>query len=116
MAYTEDILSASTDGLGILIVGTDTGSADTIHTAVTGTDDLDKITLQASNNHTADVELTIEYGEDTATKTIVKTIKKKSGLRVMLAGLPLQNAKVVKAFASVANKVTIFGGIERITA
>ncbi len=109
-------LSASTDGQGILIAGTDTGSADTLHTAVAGTDDHDKIAIWASNNHTADVELTIEYGETTATKTIVKTIKKKAGLRVVIPGLLLQNAKVVKAFASVASKVTVFGLVERTTA
>jgi hypothetical protein len=110
-------LSGSTDGKAIKVVQTAT-AGDTVHTAVAGTTDgtYDEIWLWAYNGHTAAVTLTIEFGGATVPdQTIVLTIDFKNGLIPIIPGLILQNGMVVKAFASVANVVTIIGFVNRIT-
>ena len=110
-------LSDSTDGMGILVVATATAGTD-LHTAVAGTTagTFDEVWLWAVNTHTADVELTIEYGGVTSPKdVIVMTIPFDSGLVLVCPGLILQNAIDVAAFASVASVVSIFGFVNSIT-
>jgi hypothetical protein len=57
------LLSGSTDGKWIKVVATATAGT-AIHTAVAGTTagTYDEIWLRAQNNHTAAVNLTIEFG------------------------------------------------------
>jgi len=110
-------LSGSTDGKPIKVVQTET-AGDTIHTAVAGTTagTFDEIWLWAYNGHTATVILTIEFGGATVPdQNIVVTLAAKSGLIPIAPGLILQNGIVVKAFASVANVVTLNGFVNAIT-
>lgn len=110
-------LSGSTDGKPIKITQTAT-AGDTIHTAVAGTiaGTFDEIWLYAYNGHTAAVTLTIEFGGATVPdQNIVLTVNNKVGLTLVVPGLILQNGMVVKAFASVANVVTISGWVNSIT-
>ena len=110
-------LSGSTDGKAIKITQTAT-AGDTIHTAVAGTTDgtYDEIYLWGYCGHTADVVTTLEFGGATVPdQNIVMTIPYKSGLVPLVPGLILQNGMVVKAFASVANVVTIIGFANRMT-
>ena len=109
-------LSASTDGMGIKITQTST-AGDLIHTAVVGTTagTYDEINLSATNNHTSDVTLTIEYGSANAQDNFVIDIPFKAGQIPVLEKLILQNEKIVNAFASVANVITIHGYVNRIT-
>ena len=110
-------LSESTDGKAIKIVATSTpGTA--IHTAVAGTTagTFDEIWLWAFNSHTADVVLTIEFGgADAPDQNIIVTIPFKSGLIPVVPGFILQNGATVKAFAAVANVITITGFVNAIT-
>jgi hypothetical protein len=110
-------LSGSTDGKPIKVVQTAT-AGDIIHTAVAGTTagTFDEIWIWAYNGHTTTVTLTIEYGGATVPdQNIVVTLAAKSGLVPIVPGLILQNAMVVKAFASVANVVTLSGFVNAIT-
>jgi hypothetical protein len=110
-------LSGSTDGKAIKVVQTAT-AGDTIHTAVAGTTPgtFDEIWLWAYNGHTADVVLTLEFGgSGVPDQNIVVSIPFKSGLFPVVPGLILQNGMVVKAFASVANVVTLGGYVNAIT-
>ena len=110
-------LSGSTDGKAIKVTQTAT-AGDTIHTAVAGTTagTFDEIWLWAYNGHTADVTLTIEFGGATVPdQNIVMTIPFKAGLIPVVPGFLLQNGMVVKAFASVANVVTLNGFVNAIT-
>lgn len=110
--YTKAKLSGSTDGKAIKVTGTNTAGAVTIHTAVSGTTNLDEIYLYAQNND-ADGEtrtLTIEFGGTTdPDNLIILPIPCKAGLVPICDGLMLQNAQVVKAFADEANDVQIYG-------
>ena len=110
-------LSGSTDGMPIKVVPTSTAGT-TIHTAVAGTTagTFDEIWLYAYNGHTAAVDLTIEYGGATVPdQNIIVTLEAKSGLQMIVPGLILQNGLVVKAFASVANVITLSGWVNSIT-
>ena len=110
-------LSGSTDGMPIKVVATATAGT-TIHTAVAGTTagTFDEIWLYAYNGHTAAVDLTIEYGGATVPdQNIIVTLEAKSGLQMIVPGLILQNGLVVKAFASVANVITLSGWVNSIT-
>jgi hypothetical protein len=114
-------LSGSTDGKAIKLTQTASNSSpapETIHTAVAGTTPgtYDEIWLWAYNGHTADVELTIEFGgASVPDQNIVVTIPYKAGLVPVVPGFILQNELVVKAFAAVANVVTLNGFVHSIT-
>lgn len=109
-------LSESIDGKAIKIAATGTpGTA--IHAAVAGqtAGKYDEIWLWAYNGHTGDVVLTIEFGgADVPDQNIVVTIPLKSGLIPIVPGLILQNEATVKAFAGVANVVTLIGFVNQI--
>lgn len=110
-------LSGSTDGMPIKVVATATAGT-TIHTAVAGTTagTFDEIWLYAYNGHTTTVTLTIEYGGATVPdQNIIITLAAKSGLTLLVPGLILQNGLSVKAFASVANVITLSGFVNTIT-
>lgn len=114
--YAKVLLSGSTQGKGIKVVQTAT-AGDTIHTAVSGTSDLDEIWIYAVNSSASTVKLTLEWGEATAPEgNIEMSIPAESGLFLITPGLLLQNSLVVKAFASVANVILIHGFVNRITA
>jgi hypothetical protein len=106
-------------GLGILVAATATAGT-AIHTASTTATTIDEIWLYAVNTHTADIKLTIEWGEATEPNgNIEYTVKAENGLYLVIPGLLLQGnatAKVVRAFAGTANEIVIHGYVNRITA
>jgi len=105
-------LSASTDGLPVKVVATAT-TGTTIHTAVSGTQagTFDLVTLFAVNTHTADVVLTVEFGGTAAENNIKMTIPYQSGMFMICDQMPLQNAKVITAFAATANVIMLYGWV-----
>lgn len=112
--YTKVKLSGSTDGMGIKITTTAT-AGDTIHTADASA--LDEVYLYASNLDSSDRTITIEWGgatdpDNLLTKTL--NIPANSGPICVVPGLILTNSKVVKIFASSANKIIISGFVNRI--
>ena len=114
--FSKRILSGSTDGKAIKVVQTATAGT-TIHTAVSGTSDIDEIWLYAINSSASSVKLTIEWGEASAPDgNIELTVLPEAGLVTVIPGLLLQNSLVVKAFAGTANVICIHGFVNRITA
>ena len=112
--YSKELLSGSTQGKGILVAATSTAGT-TIHTAVAGTTDLDEIWLYAVNTHSADIKLTLEWGEATEPNgNIEQTVPTESGLMLLVPGLLLQNGLVVEAFASTASEIVIHGYVNKI--
>lgn len=109
-------LSGGAYGVGIEIAQTSTAGT-TIHTAVNSTADgsYDEIWLWAQNNHSADVQITIEFSGADHAQNIIVTLPYRSGLMPILPGFILQNALTVKCFAAVADVVTVFGFVNRIT-
>lgn len=108
---TDLFLSASTDGKGIKIVPTATAGT-LLHTSDATAKD--EITLWIYNGHTANVDITVEFGGVTVPdNTIVMTIPYKDGMYLVIPGTFLQNSLTVNAFASVANVLTAYGRIRR---
>tara|TARA_R110002110_G_scaffold112088_14_gene278788 strand:+ start:20 stop:385 length:366 start_codon:yes stop_codon:yes gene_type:complete len=114
---SKQILSGSTQGTGIKLtdsassVNTDPGYL--IHTAVSGTDDIDEIWIWACNTNTSTVVLTVEFGGTDVDDNIKVAINPNETVLVV-PGLPLQNGLLVKGFASVVDKVNVFGYANRI--
>lgn len=108
-AFTKILLTGSTQGKGIKVAATATAGT-LIHTAVAGTSSIDEIWLYAYNGHTADVTLTFEWGEATVPDgNIIIPVGFKQGRICVVDGRLLQNALVVRAFASIANVIIIDG-------
>ena len=113
--FSKRILSGSTDGKAIKVVQTATAGT-TIHTAVSGTSNIDEIWLYAINSSASSVKLTIEWGEASAPDgNIELTVLPEAGLVTVIPGLLLQNSLVVKAFAGTANVIMLHGFVNRIT-
>lgn len=114
--FSKRLLSGSTDGKAIKVVQTATAGT-TIHTAVSGTTNLDEIWIYAVNSSASAVKLTLEWGQaDAPDGNIELSIAAESGLVLVTAGLLLQNSLVVKAFAGTANVILLHGYVNRITA
>ena len=114
--YSKVLLSGCTNGKQIKVAATATAGT-TIHTATSGTSNLDEIWLYAVNSSATAVKLTIEWGEATAPDgNIEVTVPAEDGYMVVAPGLLLQNSLVVKAFAGTANVILINGYVNRITA
>ncbi len=109
-------LSQSTDGAAIKVAAI-ASSGTLIHTATAGTaaaDDYDKIWLWAYNSHSVAVVLTLQFGGTTSPDNdIKKTLQPQTGLVAVLVGNILQNAKELRAYASVANVITLTGEVHR---
>ena len=114
--YSKVLLSGGTNGKQIKVVATATAGT-TIHTATSGSSNLDEIWLYAVNSSSSSVKLTIEWGEATAPDgNIEVTVPAEDGYMLVVPGLLLQNSLVVKAFAGTTNVILINGYVNRITA
>ena len=117
--WNKIVLSGSTDGEGIKVTGTAPSLGAVVHTAVTGAaDSIDEIWLYAHSNVTTLNNIGFAIGPTTATGTRYKhtvTADDRSGLHLVMAGLVLRNAKVVKAFAATGTDFVVFGYVNRYT-
>lgn len=114
--FEKQLLSASTNGRPIKVAAT-SSTGTTIHTASTGTTDIDEIWLYAVNSDTTDRKLTLEWGGTTAPDDLIEeTIPAESGLFLIAPGLVLQNGLLVTAFAATADVILIHGFVNKIDA
>lgn len=110
--------SGSTNNRPIKVVAT-ASAGTTIHTASTVDTEYDEIWLYATNNDTANRDLTIEFGgTSNPDDRIQASIPFKTGLYLIIPGIPLQGnatAPIVRAYASAANVISISGWVNRIS-
>ena len=113
--FSKIILSGSTDGKGIQVTGTSATAGTVIHTAVTGSaQSVDEIFLWAYNTATTDRTLSISWGSTgPGTEWNYCVTAETDGLHLVAPGLVLKNELVVKAYATVANAMHIFGYVNR---
>lgn len=114
MAYKKYLLSASTDGLNLLVAAIGSPGT-TIHTVPTGTSSLDEIWLFALNNSSTDQLLFLEWGGTNAKDLICVPVLARRGDQRVAAGRVLRNGLSVAAYASIANTITLAGFVNRIT-
>jgi len=110
--FSKLIFSASTNGRGVLV--TATASVGTTITAAHATSE-DEIWVWAMNQHTSSVELTLEWGDAYTEDWIVIHVPFDAGLQQVIPGLILTGSAGLKAYASVASKITLHGYVNRIT-
>lgn len=114
--YSIEKLSGSTDGKPVKVAAT-ASTGTTIHTATSGSGDIDLVTLYATNND-ADGEvrtLTLEWGTTTAADgNVVVPIPAKAGWVLVCERIPIMNSLLITAFADEANDVLINGRVERV--
>lgn len=111
--YSKIKLSGSTDGRGVKVAAT-ASAGTTIHTA--HATDLDEVWLYAYNSDTVSIALTIQHGGTSTPDDDIKvTIPAQQGLILVVPGLILSNSVVVKAYAGTANKIIMYGFVNRIS-
>jgi hypothetical protein len=113
------LLSASTDGLPIVITGTTAAAPTLVHTSGSGTADIDLVYLYLCNTHASDLDVgVVVYTGTPADPTNVVffgTIPAKSGRYVVLEGDPVTNSKLVGVYCATASKITASGKVGRAT-
>lgn len=112
--YSAVIPSGSTDGAPVKVAATATPGT-LIHTADASA--LDEVYLWVTNTDTSAVTLTVEWGGTTdPDHLIVKalSIPANSALLMLVPGIRITNSKVVRAFASSANKLLVTANVNRI--
>ena len=114
-AITPILLSGSTSGRNVKVVATATPGT-LLHTAVSGTTSFDEGWLYATNTSASTVTLTVELGGVTSPDDlIIVQIPPNIGPVNVLAGIRLNGAVVIRAFASAANVIVIHGNVNRYT-
>lgn len=106
-------LSASTDGSPIAVAATATPGTN-IHTASANNaaaNDYDEVWLYATNIDTTPRLLTIEFGGTAAGNQVMMVIPAQS--TVFLMRCIIENSKTLAAFAASANKINLFGWVNR---
>jgi hypothetical protein len=117
--FSKQLLSGSTQGRGIKVAATSSPGT-TIHTTGISSSVIDEVWLYAYNGHTADVLVTIQFGNTTSPDDDIKvTIPAQSGLVLVVPGFTLTGTgsagNVVRAFAATTNVITINGYVNRIS-
>lgn len=119
--FNKELLSQSINGKAIKVSATAIGTSPTlIHTASNNPNVLDEVWIYAQNNHTSDLAVRLGFGDTTDPDDIIEyTVKTKGGLYLIVPGLILKgNATplTIKAACATADKISLSGYINRITA
>ena len=118
-------LSASVSGQPIHITGSASGSATKIHTAVSGAVNMDEIWLYANNTHTAEIVLTLCWGDSGTGSNptggegvkahLATALSASAGSYLVAPGLLLNGGHTLHAFAATVDKVNVVGYVNRIS-
>lgn len=111
MPVTREQLSGGTDYVPIQVTGITSGAAITVHAADPALED--SIYLWAVNRDTSVQTLSLEHGAATVAATIPIELEPNVPQQV-LDGLPLTNSLLLKAFASLANVISVYGYVNRV--
>lgn len=115
-SYSKIILSGSIDGGGIEVTGVTPSAGSTIHQGVSGAaDSIDEVWLYVHNSATDSREIGIMWGSTAAGNRFVYTVtaRDKDGLHLIVPGLVIRNGKIIKAYATAASALSIWGHVNR---
>lgn len=111
--YTKHILSASTNGRGVVVAAT-ASTGTTIHTATNVADELDEVWLWAVNHSASSIDLTLEMGGTVSGDRIEVSVPPQQGLVAVSPGLVFSGGVAITAFASTASGLTLQGFVNRL--
>jgi len=112
--FSKEFLTGTGDGTQMVLAQTVAGSAETVHTVPASV--IDEVWLYATNNDASSVNLTILLGGTTNPDDYIQLgVPAKSGLTLVVPGLPLSGTLVIKAFASAPSQISLSGYVNRIT-
>ena len=87
-----------------------------IHTAVNSITQMDEVWIWVTNNHTTAVDLKLEWGGVASPDDLIQlSVPAKTGHYLVVAGVRINNNLAIRAFASVANVLSIAANVNRIT-
>ncbi len=114
--FSRHILSGSTNGRGVRVLGATTSGGVLVHTAYSATGGSDEIWVFAHQyGTTSDQTLRIRFGAATDGDEIRQTmLVGNSGLVPILPGIPLANALEVRAFCTTSNEISLYGWVNRV--
>lgn len=112
--YSLAKLSGSTDGKGIKVTGTTSGTDVTIHTADADSGDIDFVSLYAYNSDSSDRTLTIAWGAETSPDNLIVFTVPATTMAFLIDRLPIMNSLVIGAWASSANVVMVYGHVQNV--
>lgn len=117
--YSKEFLTNSSAGRPILVAGTNTATATFVHVTGTSNTTIDEVWLYAINSNISQQTLSIEFGGNTSPNDIIPVaIAPREGMYICVPGVPLTGTGTassnIKAFATVANVITISGYVNRI--
>lgn len=115
--YSKQYLTGgAADGTGIKLA-VDSGTYTTIHTSSGISSHIDEVWLYASNTDATDRKVSLQFGGTTDPDDIIEvTVGAEAGLVLLVPGLVLKGGSLVlKGAAAVADKVTVFGYVNRIS-
>ena len=114
-SYAKVLLSAGTNGRGIVVDSSGSASATTIHQACSGIQDRDEIWIYAMNQDEDYQDLSVLWGGTTHPDDLVRmTVPPNAGPVLVIPGWILNNSLYVKAYCETANVVCINGFVNRI--
>lgn len=113
--YSKYILTGSTNGRPIRMTAT-AATGTIIHTAVSGTTDMDEVWAWACNTATVEVLLTVEFGGTSGSDNIIFNVPARDGAYLIVPGIPLQNSLVVRGYVGASDSINVIGYANRITA
>jgi len=113
-------LSASTDGMPIVVTGTTAAAPTDVHVSAAGTAEIDLVTLLLCNtDESAELMAGVVVYTGTAadpTHVVAKVaLPPKSGAWVVLDGHPVGNGKKVGVYCPTTSKIVAFGKAPRAT-
>lgn len=100
-----------------VLVTTNASPGTDIHTVTTNSSQFDEVWLYAANNGTTNISLTVEFGSNSSADQINASIPFKSGLYLIVPGIPLQGdatPPTIKAYTNTVNTVSISGWVNRL--
>ncbi len=113
--YSKEVFSESVSGRMIEVVLASTPGT-TIHTTLTSATILDEVWLYAVNTENDSRELTIEWGNTSSPQSQMPvTLEARAGNVLIIPGMVLGSAQILRGFADVASGINIGGWINRIT-
>lgn len=113
MSVSVNTLSASTSGRFIQVTGTSATTLTLLHTAITGSAQLDEVFMYATNTGANSLTLTMQFGGSLSGDFLVISIPSKDGLYQIIPGLPLQGGSAINCFAQSGNFINIGGYVQR---